>query len=94
MTRALINALCKGLDAEGWRIVGYGGAWARAVRPLELYIEKRVAKAVSAEREACAKVCEVSAELIWEYHPEQVKTVGESVCINLAAAIRARGENK
>ena len=46
----------------------------------------------AAEREACANLCETSAALIWEFHPEQVKTVGESVCINLAAAIRARGQ--
>ncbi len=54
--------------------------------------ERFAALVAAAEREACANLCETSAALIWEYHPEQVKTVGESVCINLAAAIRARGE--
>jgi hypothetical protein len=32
-------------------VIGYGGSWAGACKPLETYIEKRVAKAVRAERE-------------------------------------------
>ena len=49
-------------------------------------------KAVEAEREACAKVCEDAIASISEFHPELVIEVGENVCTNLAAAIRARRE--
>ena len=43
------------------------------------------------EREACAEVCEQSAEKIRESHPEYVNQVGKKICENLAAAIRFRG---
>lgn len=47
----------------------------------------------AAEREACAKLCEKAIASIWEYSPEDVKQTGTNVCNNLAAAIRARGNN-
>jgi hypothetical protein len=58
MTQALITAICAGINAEGWTVVGQGGAWTKAIRPVEAYIQRRVAKAVAAEREACADLLE------------------------------------
>jgi hypothetical protein len=46
--------------------------------------------AVKVEREACAKVCDVTKARIWEFHPYAVREAAHSVCANLAAAIRAR----
>ena len=46
----------------------------------------------AAENEACVKVCEDAIDSISEFHPELVIEVGENVCTNLAAAIRARRE--
>jgi hypothetical protein len=67
------------------------------VRPFidGIYTEALIefAKLVAAkEREACAKVCEDAISNIWEYDPEYAKQIGRNVCTNLAAAIRARGE--
>ena len=47
-------------------------------------------EALKAEREACAKVCEETKAMIWEFHPYAVREAANSVCVNLAAAIRAR----
>jgi hypothetical protein len=49
-------------------------------------------RAIQAEREECAKVCEKAIASIWEYSPEDVKQTGTTVCNNLANAIRARGQ--
>jgi hypothetical protein len=46
----------------------------------------------AAEREACAKVCDEAKANIWEFHPYAVREAANSVCANLAAAIRARGQ--
>lgn len=54
---------------------------------------KTLEDAISAEREACAKVCESAIASIWEFSPEDVKQTGTNVCNNLAAAIRARGQS-
>jgi len=51
------------------------------------------AKLVAAkEREACAKACEETKARIWEFHPYAVREAANSVCVNLAATIRARGQ--
>jgi hypothetical protein len=51
-----------------------------------------VADAVKTEREACAKMCEDAKAKIWEYHTAEMKDAAGNVCINLASAIRARGQ--
>jgi hypothetical protein len=57
--------------------VKHGGTWSGAIAPLEEYIQRRIAQAVAAEREACAKLCEAEG-LLWGQR--------------YAAAIRARGQ--
>ena len=60
-----------------------------------IYSEALVAfaKLVAAkEREACAKVCEETKARIWEFHPYAVREAANSVCVNLAATIRSRGQ--
>jgi hypothetical protein len=49
------------------------------------------AEAIAEEREACAKLVEVPAE--WEDWEVDCGEQGREMCNNLAAAIRARGEN-
>jgi hypothetical protein len=60
--------------------------WADAAR-------RFAALVAAAEREACAKVCDVTKARIWEFHPYAVREAAHSVCANLAAAIRARGKH-
>ena len=79
MTRTLAAKVIEGLHDQGWEIIGYGGTWTGAMRPLARYIQRRIDRAVAAEREACAKVCE---EPGWN---------AANWC---AKAIRARGEKK
>jgi hypothetical protein len=63
------------------------------VEPLaKLFSEIAWNAAVRAEREACAKVCDEAKANIWEFHPYEVREAANSVCTNLAAAIRARGQ--
>jgi hypothetical protein len=80
MTKTLAVKVIEGLHSQGWQVSGYGGSWAAAMRPLEAYIQKRVERAVRAEREACAKVCEVTPP-----HPFRPS-------IEAAHAIRARSK--
>lgn len=58
MNSTLAAKVIEGFHNEGWRAIGQGGTWAGAMRPLEQYIQRKVERAVRAEREACAKVCE------------------------------------
>lgn len=58
MTNTIAAKVIEGLRSQRWQVSGYGGTWAGAMRPLEQYIQRRVERAVKAEREACAKVCE------------------------------------
>ena len=57
MTRTLAAKVIDGFHSQGWEIIGRGGTWAGAMRPLEEYIQRKVERAVKAEREACARVC-------------------------------------
>ena len=57
MTRTLAAKVIEGLHSQGFRVLGWGGTWAGAMRPLEEYVKRKVEKAVAAEREACARVC-------------------------------------
>jgi hypothetical protein len=58
--------------------------------PYARIVERFAALVAAAEREACAKVCDVTKARIWEFHPYAVREAAHSVCANLAAAIRAR----
>ena len=52
---------------------------------------ERFAELVAAqEREACAQVCEKAGADIWKYHDDGRTEIGQTVCINLARAIRAK----
>ena len=55
MTKTLAAKVIEGLHLQGWRVLGHGGTWAGAMRPLEAYVSRRVKRAVLAEREACAQ---------------------------------------
>lgn len=57
-TKTIAAKIIEGLHSQGWKVLGHGGTWAGAVRTLEEYIDKRVERAVKAEREACAKAAE------------------------------------
>ena len=82
MTRTLAAKVIEGIHSQRWTVSGYGGTWAGAMRPLEEYVKRKVEEAVAAEREACAKVCDVLST-----HPEYASEVTKLA----AQAIRARG---
>jgi len=81
MTSTIAAKVIEGLHSQGWQVIGRGGTWAGAMRPLEQYIQRRVERAVKAEREACAKVCE-------DYDDD--RGTGETWGPRFAALIRAR----
>ena len=58
MKESILKALNEGISNQRWQIVGYGGSWSKAIAPLQQYIERKVLKAVKAEREACADICD------------------------------------
>lgn len=95
MTQALIQALNKGLYEAGWMVVHNGhsnkdGTWRKAVGPIEEHIQRRIAKAVKAEREACARVCDeqgVGRKALEHY----AALTYSGAAHDCAAAIRARG---
>jgi hypothetical protein len=78
----IAEKVIKGIHSQGWRVIGIGGSLTKAMRPLEEYIKRKVERAVKAEREECAKVCDELAALdkLSNYY---------KVAAN---AIRARGE--
>ena len=84
MTRTLAAKVIEGFHSQGWRPLGHGGTWAGAMRPLEEYVKRKVEKAVAAEREACAKVCD-------EQHDKARTPTGAARADACARAIRARG---
>jgi hypothetical protein len=91
MTKTLAVKVLVGLHSQGWQVSGYGGSWAVAMRPLEAYIQKQIERAVRAEREACAKVCD---DLM---APPRVGGLENAVLYHdatedCAAAIRARSK--
>ena len=84
MTNTIAAKVIEGLRNQRWQVSGYGGTWAGAMRPLEQYIQRRVERAVRAEREACAKLAEST---VCDTHlPTGVRIYGTRA----AAAIRAR----
>jgi hypothetical protein len=44
--------------------------------------------AMTAERERCAKLCDVARDAIWPYHEPEVLNAACTVCENLANRIR------
>lgn len=78
MNSTLAAKVIEGFHNEGWRAIGQGGTWAGAMRPLEQYIQRKVERAVRAEREACAQIADAEASI-------------EGIAQRVAAAIRARG---
>ena len=55
MKSALAAKVIDGFHSQGWQALGRGGTWAGAMRPLEAYVNRKIERAVKAEREACAK---------------------------------------
>ena len=56
MIRTLAVKVIEGLHSQSWEVIGRGGTWAGAMRPLEIYIQSKVERAVKAERQACAEM--------------------------------------
>ena len=81
MTRTLAAKVIDGFHSQGWTPIGRGGTWAGAMRLLEEYVKRRVERAVKAEREECAKLCE-------DYDDD--RGTGETWGPRFAAIIRAR----
>jgi len=68
-------------------------AMKESIKDGALFTRYHFAKLVAdKEREACAKVCDEAKANIWEFHPYEVREAANSVCVNLAATIRARGQ--
>lgn len=91
MKSTLAAKVIEGFHSQGWQALGYGGTWAGAMRPLEVYIQRKVERAVKAEREACAKLIEPSEEhrrdASWGYIGGEE---GVEMLDAMAAKIRAR----
>ena len=90
MKNTLAAKISEGFHSQGWQVLGRGGTWAGAMSPLEAYVNRKIERAVKAEREACAKVCE-EADLVEYEHCMVLHTDGPATLRNAAAAIRARG---
>lgn len=95
MTRTLVKNLAAGLYTQGWRVVGRGGTWAGAMRPVEEYVKRKVERAVKAEREACAQICDAKAKRNFNWGSENADKYHAQAdwAEHIAVAIRARGEN-
>ena len=89
MNSLLVSKVLEGLTSQGWNIIGRGGSWGSALRPLEAYIQRKIARAVKEEREACAKVCDgVHARHTAEYGDY----IGETYAAECGRNIRARSK--
>ena len=69
MKESILKALNQGITEQRWQIVGYGGSWSRAIAPLQQYIERKVRKAVMAERAAERQRCAMIAREFDRDHP-------------------------
>ena len=94
MSRALMRAVDIGISSQGWQIVGIGGSWAKAVEPIEAHIQRRIDKAVKAERERCAKVADHHARRNYPWGSENTDIYHAQAhwAERIAAAIRAGGK--
>lgn len=84
--RTIAEKLAEGFDAQGWQIIGRGGSWGPALRPLEAYINSKIARAVKEEREACAQILDRNADVCAN------NSMIRDVLKGNAAAIRARSQ--
>ena len=80
-------------DKLQWHALNYrriaGVQHAKEMRcDLSAFVAHKIAAAVAAERERCAKLCESARDSIWEFSDPAVKETAHNVCTNLAAAIR------
>ena len=57
MIETLAAKVIEGARSQGWKVIGRGGTWAGAMRPLEQYIQRKVKRAVRAERNALLLEC-------------------------------------
>ena len=84
MTNTLAAKVMEGFSSQEWEVIGRGGTWSGAMRPLDDYVQRKVERAVKAEREACAKVCEqmdTCGDLVqgWlDYCAEEIRKRGET----------------
>jgi hypothetical protein len=83
--RTVAVKIVEGIHSQRWTVSGYGGSWAGAARPIQDYIERKVARAVQAEREACAQVADREAD-------GEDPNCCVPVAWRISTAIRARGE--
>jgi uncharacterized protein YPO0396 len=51
--------LAEGFDSQGWDVIGRGGTWAAALRPLAQYIDAKIKRATAAQ---VARIAELEAE--------------------------------
>ena len=93
MKNTLAAKVIEGFHSQGWQALGRGGTWAGAMRPLEAYVNRKIERAVRAEREACISIIE-------GYRiPVGNSAAGEMACEwtydalrEIRAAIRARAQ--
>ena len=93
MTRTLAAKVMEGFHSQGFRVLGWGGTWAGAMRPLEEYVKRKVERAVKAEREACAEAVAAEREMCARVCDGYADNSSHPMnfAINCADAIRARG---
>ena len=80
----LQKKIAEGIYSQGWDVIGRGGSWAKALAPVEKYIEAKIARAVKAEREACAKVAESLPPI------REMKELQRATLLDCAYVIRQR----
>ena len=85
MNRTIAAKVIEGIQSQGWEVIGRGGTWVGAMRPLEQYIQRKVERAVRAEREACAALLEANGMRCGE------ESLSRLILETNASAIRARG---
>ena len=56
MTNTLAAKVMEGLSSQGWEVIGRGGTWSEAMRPLDAYVQRKVERAVKAERDRCCRI--------------------------------------
>lgn len=79
MTSTIAAKVIEGLRSQGWKVIGRGGTWAGALHPLEAYIQRKVERAVKAERKRFADECIDIVRTHW-------------ASVDIEVAIRARSK--
>ena len=81
MKNILAAKIIEGFHSQDWQALGRGGTWAGAMRPLEAYVNRKIERAVKAERKALVA-------LVYEMDgPDGIVPTDD-----LLAAIRVRGQ--